>query len=381
MTDLVVMSLEAWDAVWRRNQYLVAELLRADRSLRVLFVEPAADPLHTLSRRAVPRGGRGLRPGPSLPGIPDGRLWLFQPTKVLPRRVDPRADRRLARATTRAARRLGMARPVLWINDPSAATLLASTGWPSLYDVTDDWLAADRNPEEHRRLVEDEELLLSRCAEVVVCSPGLERTKGARRDVTLVTNGVDVERYRTPQPRPDDLPAGRVALYVGTVHPDRFDLPLLLRTARAAAGAGTVVLVGPVVDVAQESLEALDEAGVVVLGARPWSDVPAYLQHADVLLVPHVVDAFTDSLDPIKAYEYRAVGRRVVSTPVAGFRDVEDDRVVVAEGSTFAHAVRDALGLPAPPAGTSVAVPTWRGQAALMADVVDRTARHVATPR
>ena len=46
MTDLVVLSLEAWDEVWRRNQHLVAGLLRADPALRVLFVEPAVDPLH-----------------------------------------------------------------------------------------------------------------------------------------------------------------------------------------------------------------------------------------------------------------------------------------------------------------------------------------------
>ena len=52
-----------------------------------------------------------------------------------------------------------------------------------------------------------------------------------------------------------------------------------------------------------------------------------YLQHADVLVVPHVVTSFTDSLDPIKLYEYQAVGRPVVSTPVAGFRDADDPRI------------------------------------------------------
>ena len=40
MTDLVVVSLEAWDQVWRRNQHLVSRLLARDPSLRVLFVEP-----------------------------------------------------------------------------------------------------------------------------------------------------------------------------------------------------------------------------------------------------------------------------------------------------------------------------------------------------
>ena len=33
MTDLVVVSLEAWDDVWRRNQHLVAGLLRSDAAL------------------------------------------------------------------------------------------------------------------------------------------------------------------------------------------------------------------------------------------------------------------------------------------------------------------------------------------------------------
>ena len=59
-------------------------------------------------------------------------------------------------------------------------------------------------------------------------------------------------------------------------------------------------------------------ASVRLLGPRPYADVPGYLQHADVIVVPHRVDAFTESLDPIKAYECLAVARPVVATPVAG---------------------------------------------------------------
>ena len=65
--------------------------------------------------------------------------------------------------------------------------------------------------------------------------------------------------------------------------------------------------------------------------------MPAYLQHADVLVVPHVVTPFTDSLDPIKLYEYQAAGRPVVSTPVAGFRDAVDELVTVADAAAFAE--------------------------------------------
>ena len=54
---VVLVSLEAWDQVWRRNQYLVAELLRADPELRVVFVEPAYDPLHAIRRGDRSRHG------------------------------------------------------------------------------------------------------------------------------------------------------------------------------------------------------------------------------------------------------------------------------------------------------------------------------------
>lgn len=374
--DVVVLSLERWDDVWRRNQYLVAELCRADPTARVLFVEPPADPLHRLSRRGVPRPGRGLRAAPDVDGVAPGRVLLHEPTKWLPRRVDPGVDVRLARSVERAVARAGLRRPVLWVNDPSGAAVVRRTGWPALYDVTDDWLAADRTPAEHARLVEDEATLLERCAEVTVCSPGLVARKGALRDVTLLTNGVELDRYRGAYDRPADLPAGRVALYVGTVHPDRFDVPLLLATARALDGHARVVLVGPVVDLSAAEHADLARAGVALLGPRPWTAVPAYLRHADVLLVPHVVDAFTDSLDPIKLYEYRAVERPVVSTPVAGFRD--EPGVRVAAGEDFPTAVLAALGDAAPPRADRLAtdppdVPTWRGQAVLMRAALTRT--------
>lgn len=378
-TDLVLASLEAWDGVWRRNQYLVAGLLRADPGLRVLFVEPAADPLFGLATRRRPRWGRGLRRVRGVPGIADGRLWTYQPTKVLPRRLDPRVDARAARAVQQAARRVGFAAPVLWVNDPNAAALLEATGWPALYDISDDWLEADRTPAEHERLVRDEATLLRRCAEVVVCSPGLAATKGSVRPVTLVPNAVDVVAYRVPAPRPADLPAGAVAVYVGTIHTDRIDVDLCAETARGIAGRGRLVLVGPA-PLESRDRDRLGSAGVVLLGAKAREEVPGYLQHADVLVVPHVVTPFTDSLDPIKYYEYRAVGRPVVSTPVAGFRDSGDDAVTVAAGDVFVDAVRAAL--PAPfvfPIGADRPVPSWDDRVAQMGEVIARV-RRSATP-
>ncbi|WP_454051171.1 glycosyltransferase [Cellulomonas sp. Marseille-Q8402] len=372
--DLVVLSLEPWDEVWRRNQHLVAGLLAADPGLHVLFVEPAVDHLHDLRRGASPTVGRRLRRLGPHDGAPAGRAWAYRPTKWLPRRLDPAGDDRRARGVGRMAHRLGMTDPLLWVNDPDGAAVLRTTGWRALYDVTDDWLRAVREPAELDRIRAAEQVLVERCAEVVVCSPALARAKGASRPVTLLTNAVDVDGYRTPAERPADLPDGDYALYVGTLHPDRLDVDACLRLAThlRATGARLVLVGPPLLD--PLDLTRLDAAGAVVLGARPASLVPAYLQHAGVLVVPHVVDGFTDSLDPIKLYEYLAVGRPVVATPVAGFRDQPADRVTTASPQNLADAVVRVLAEHrAPGLGPAPAdVPRWSDRVREMAAVLDR---------
>lgn len=314
---LVVASLEAWDEVWRRNQYLIDGLLSADPELEVLFIEPPTDPLHALASGRRPARGLGLREAPGY----GGRLRLLQSTKMLPRRAGRLAEELLTADVRRAVSRLRWSTGVLWVNDPTRATLLDAFDWPSLYDMTDDWVAAVRGAREHERITAGDVDLLRRCDEVVVCSAGLADTKGAIRQVSVIRNAVEVERYRRPADRPADLPALPVALYVGTLHEDRLDVDLVLATADAVAGDGVVVLLGPDALAPANSARLRAHPAVVVTGGRPRDSIPAYLQHAHALIVPHIVDDFTESLDPIKLYEYLAVGRPVVSTPVAGFRD------------------------------------------------------------
>ncbi|MGO0575724.1 glycosyltransferase [Ornithinimicrobium panacihumi] len=382
MTDLVVVSLEVWDEVWRRNQHLVAGLLRQGAVDRVLFVEPAIDDLHAIRSGRLPRDGdAGLREI-HLDGVASGRLWAYRPRKLLPRRIDPRGDQRRARAVARQADRLGMTRPCLWVNDPGGAEVLRLTGWPALYDITDDWLLADRPEPELVRLRRQEDALLSHCQEVVVCSESLRRSKSAHRRVNLIPNAVDVEPYRTRQPRPADLPHGRTAVYLGTAHRDRVDVDLCLEVARRLAepAAGQepahLVLVGPA-PLPDQDLRRLREAGVRLLGARPSSLVPAYLQHADVLLVPHVLTEFTASLDPIKAYEYRAARRPVVSTPVPGFVDAPDPLVRSVLAEEFPQAVTDLITDPVPWTGELPPdIPTWSRRVEEMASVIARASGH-----
>ena len=219
--DIICCSLEPWDDVWRRNQFFASELLDLDPTIRLLFVEIGVDMIWSAIRREQRRPA-GLR---SVGG--SGRLWALTPRKWMPRRVWPYVDRSLGRKVRAAARQLGFEKPILWINDNNYADLVVETGWSSVYDVTDDWLLGAASGREATRQRRNDAKMLQYASEVIVCSPALSESRGATREVHLITNGVDVEHIRRYQERPTDLPMGRTVVYLGTVTAGRVDLPLL----------------------------------------------------------------------------------------------------------------------------------------------------------
>jgi glycosyltransferase involved in cell wall biosynthesis len=338
LREIVVCSLERWDEVWRRNQFFVDALLKRHPGLRVLFVEPSADVMHDLARRRLPRISR-------LRTIGYGRrLRAIQPTKVLPRRLGPLADWLLLAQVRRASKRTGFDAPILWINDVTYAPLIEQTGWPAVYDITDDWLLAPFSPRELERLRRLNALALAVADAVVVCSPALEKSRSRTRPVSVVPNGVDVEHFRRPQPRPSDLPAASTAVYVGSLHDARLDVELVDDLADALPQL-SVVLVGPD-SLGRESHDVLARhPNVHLLGARPYAVIPAYLQHADVVIVPHRVTPFTESLDPIKAYECLATATPTVATPVSGFREYAEALHVVGR-ENFKQCVAEVVSSP-----------------------------------
>jgi glycosyltransferase involved in cell wall biosynthesis len=364
--ELVVCSLELWDEIWRRNQFFVDALLRRNPELRVLFVEPPADVLYDVTQRRRPDLPRVRRLAD------DGRLVAFRPLKALPRRLGQLADALLLWQLRLVVRRVGFDRPVLWVNDVTYAPLIEQTGWPSLYDVTDDWLLAPTPPRELERLRRLEALALAQADEVVVCSAALAESRGKIRSVSLVPNAVDVEHFQRPQPRPTDLPPRPTAVYVGSLHDARLDVELVARLAEALPQL-SVVLVGPDA-LGVESHRLLGRLpNVHLLGARPYENVPAYLQHADLVIAPHRVSPFTESLDPIKAYECQAVGTPTLATPVAGFRDAgppvrlahrESFITSAAEVLTAAHQFADC------DTGTRATRPTWEMRAMAFEEVL-----------
>lgn len=348
MPDLIFVSMENWDEVWRRNQFLCAGLARRSPGHKILFVGLPRDLTNDLRRGRMPSPADADQAVPGLPNV-----TLTRPAKLLPNTLAAgrRFNEKLFRDhVKRAARRLGMRSPVLWLNPHSAVHMAGRMGEKAVvYDITDDWTTLTQSPALARRTAEQDAALCRRADAVIVCSERLlELKRGLADGPHLIPNGVDADHYRRvldgagPLPVPAQSWPRPVLGYTGSVHPDRVDVPLVESLARRFS-SGTVALVGPDMLPAGDRHRLRACPNVMLPGPVPYAQVPDFMRAFDVCITPHRVSAFTESLNPIKLWEYLAAGKPIVATDVAGFRDFPQFVRVAGDADGFARAVEDAL--------------------------------------
>ena len=58
-----------------------------------------------------------------------------------------------------------------------------------------------------------------------------------------------------------------------------------------------------------------------LLGSFPYHRIPGFVAHFDVAIMPHKVDAYNRSANPLKLLQYLAAGKPIVSTAVPNTED------------------------------------------------------------
>jgi glycosyltransferase involved in cell wall biosynthesis len=189
------------------------------------------------------------------------------------------------------------------------AAAIRHAGGSVVYDLLDNWdssLGGDwYSPASERRIISVSDVLV---ATAVPLATRLRAISG--RDVALLPNAVNTDLFdpRPIRPRPADYPpAAWSMIYTGALWGDWFDWHLLRRLATAYPDAA-VVVIG---DYRGQMTGA--PANAHFLGLKPQVDLPAYLAHADVAIVPWKTNAVTHATSPLKVYEYLAMRRPVVA--------------------------------------------------------------------
>ncbi|WP_434740488.1 glycosyltransferase [Micromonospora sp. SH-82] len=325
---VVLFSATPWRGGAHR-QHALARELAADH--RVLFVDPPGRPRW---RTTVARVDRALWHVVPPTAVPLGRH--------LP--VGNLVNRWVAVAALRRwLHRDGGPVRLLWLDEDLAApcaTRLAAAA--VVYDATDlDWTFTRWWNRGHlrrnlARAVASADLVLASSTALPERMPPLGPTP------VVLPNGCDPTHFAPDGPTAPEVDGlrGPVVGYCGAVDTRAFDADLVAAVARSRP-EWTFLLVGPSTRAGRAPLRGLPN--VVLTGPAGYGDVPALLRGCDVTVIPYRVGGRIDYVHPKKCYEYLALGKPVVATPLPALRDLTDVVRLAAGPEAFTEAITAAL--------------------------------------
>ncbi|MEM7139537.1 MAG: glycosyltransferase [Actinomycetota bacterium] len=239
-------------------------------------------------------------------------------------------------------------------------------------DVIDDQRSMTTNADYAARLDTYYRELLAASDKVFTnCEPNVAAFSSYGGDMTVVQNGAEVEAYDPV--RRDPLDERPVVAYVGNMR-DRVDWLLLdelasLRQDCRFVFAGSAHGRSDVHHLAQQ------HENVELLGVVPYAQLPELLAGVDVGLVPHLTGPMTESMNPLKVYNYYAAGVPIVTTPIPNMDELLNEVSVATDAAGFGAAIDTAVerrraGKVAPDAALLDTI-SWRTRAT---DILDALA-------
>jgi hypothetical protein len=221
---------------------------------------------------------------------------------------------------------------LLAFGKPSALALRALEHLPecaSFYDAMDDFPQFYRGLS-RRALCQREQQLVQQVELMAVSSRALQHKWCARHaHIQLVPNALKPALFGEPARR--TRPGVRPVLgYLGTLA-QWFDWPWVIALAQAFPEA-EIRLVGPCFSAPPPSLPA----NISLLPGCEHGAAIAAMQDFDLGLIPFKRNSLTESVDPIKYYEYRALGLPVLATAFGEMKQHQRE-----PGTFLSHSLSD----------------------------------------
>lgn len=342
---IICISSVDWEPLWTRKQQIMSRL---PDSNRILYVEPPITLLSPFKDASCWKKWAMWRQG--VRQLND-HIFLYSPPVILPfgnrfawiSRINAKL---IAAGVKKAARRLSIDNPILWTYLHTSCYLASAFHEKLLvYDCVDEHSAYQGFDPDTVKAMERE--LLSK-ADIVFCTAqGLyEDKKPYSREIYHSPNGADLEHFRLADSRETPLAPemagipGPILGFVGAIK-EWIDLALLTEIARSHP-EWSLVMVGPVgVDVDTSEMEKLPN--IYFMGHQERKLLPTFLKGFDVCLNPFRLTRLTQTVSPLKFYEYLASGRPIASVPMPEIMEF-DDVVEFGQGlEGFTAAIEKAL--------------------------------------
>jgi len=307
--DIVLFPAIDWDFRFQRPQHLALQL--AARGYRVFYVSTV--PMLIFGSRGYIVQSNPVK-GVVLVQLSSGKLRIpdFYKENLT---ADEVAG--FLKAYVALCANFEIVSPTILIQHPFWWSLVSCLNRSGLvYDCLDHH--AGFHDESNLDLLEHEKQLVNTADVVVFTSSVLADSFQWPRNCRVIRNGCDFDLFNQAN-RVKNQSGGPIIGYVGAVS-SWFDGELLFNVARERPD-WRFDIYGAIVD-ADISL-ARTLSNVNFFGEIEYETVPYAIAHFDVCIIPFKLNPLTLATNPVKIYEYLAVGRPVVSTVLPELAELE----------------------------------------------------------
>lgn len=218
-------------------------------------------------------------------------------------------------------------RSVIYTRKPEIAWLFGLRGYRTVFEVHN-WPVSKQKIYRYFLAKVDRFITITLSLEEILIDSGLPERK-----ILVAPDGVDLEKFelgisKAEARKESGLPLDKkIILYAGHLYEWK-GTQVLADASQHLKDDELVVFVGGT----EEDLMSFREKNkglknILIVGYRPYSEIPLFLRSADVLVLPNSGQEAISRLytSPLKLFEYMASGRPLIASDLPSIREIIDD--------------------------------------------------------
>ena len=338
MAHIVLISTADWDhPLWTNKQHVACSL--ADLGHRVLYVESLGIRSANASTKDLLRIFKRIRKGFSPPKKVYTNIWAWSPLVI------PGASNTFILFINKIIFSIGIRINLmftgleydwLWTYNPLTTRFLNIKIFSkTIYHAVD---AIQEQPNMPKKLIENEEIKLCNLVDYVfVTSPKIEKYLSPySQRIRYYPNCCDYNHFaKALEISNDDIPNDLLEIgcprigFIGAVSNYKLDFNLIYEVALNNP-KWNFVFIGPTSEgeVFTDLSLIKKRKNIYLLGYKTYSQLPYYCAGIDIAWLPLQINSYTQSMFPMKFFEYLAAGLPVVSTAIDSLRSFSNEAIL-----------------------------------------------------
>lgn len=229
---------------------------------------------------------------------------------------------------------------LIWISNPKQYWIKNVVSYEKLvYRISDDFKEFSSFPQSviniDKKLINESNICFASSKNLI------QKKKTINNNIKYLPNAVELKNFikdKYIMPREFKNDNSKKVIYVGYIS-QWFDVNLIKSVAEKLKDISFYIIGQPKID-----LSLLNSVkNVFAIGKRAYEDIANYLYYSDVGIIPFKVNNLTDSVSPIKLFEYMSVGLNVVSTNFKEMACVNNPAYVSKNYDEFCKYIQQAI--------------------------------------